>query len=271
MNKPTIGKLLFPVFLLATAGASAQTDPYVVNIPLSQPGEPIVLDIDIMSAHIEVIGEDRTDAEFEISANDSGRKIVTPSGTKTLTGGTFAFDIEEDDNEISVDTDHLAEKVIITARVPRRADLSLSTVNDGEIIVSNITGTLELENVNGPITARGINGSVIAESVNDTVDIAFSALAGEGAMSMTSVGGNLIVRMPGNAGAELHLDSTQGEIVSDFEVEVLPSKPIVERDDRGDGTSVRVENTIVARVNGGGPVIRLETLNGDISILKTDR
>jgi hypothetical protein len=88
---------------------------------------------------------------------------------------------------------------------------------------------------------------------------------------MTSVGGNLIVRMPGNAGAELHLDSTQGEIVSDFEVEVLPSKPIVERDDRGDGTSVRVENTIVARVNGGGPVIRLETLNGDISILKTGR
>jgi hypothetical protein len=34
---------------------------------------------------------------------------------------------------------------------------------------------------------------------------------------------------------------------------------------------VRVENTIVARVNGGGPVIRLETLNGDISILEAGR
>jgi hypothetical protein len=32
--------------------------------------------------------------------------------------------------------------------------------------------------------------------------------------------------------------------------------------------SVRLENTIVANVNGGGPVIRLKTLSGDINIRK---
>ena len=44
------------------------------------------------------------------------------------------------------------------------------------------------------------------------------------------------------------------------------SEPVVERrEDRG-GVAVRVESVIVANVNGGGPVIRLETYNGDISI-----
>ncbi len=268
MKMYTLRNFLALASLLAAAGAAAQTDPYVVNIPLSRPGEPIVLAIEILSARIEVIGEDRTDAEFEITANDSGRKIVTPSGTKALSGGTFSFDIEEEDNEISVETDHRVDQVSVTARIPRRADLNLSTVNDGEIIVRNITGTLELGNTNGPVTATGISGSVIAESINDNIEIGFASLPREVAMSMESVSGNLIVRLPADAGAELHLDSSQGEILSDFEVEVVPSKPVVERDDSGDGISVRVENTIVARVNGGGPVIRLKTLSGDISILK---
>ena len=267
MKMYTIRIYLALASLLTAAGAAAQTAPYVVNIPLSRPGEPIVLEIGILSARIEVIGEDRTDAEFEITAGESGRKIVTPSGTKALSGGTFAFDIEEDDNEISVETDHRVEQVSVTARVPRRADLNLSTVNDGEIIVRNITGTLELGNTNGPVTATGISGSVIAESINDNIEIGFASLPRDVAMSMESVSGNLIIRLPEDAGAELHLDSSEGEILSDFEVEVVPSKPVVERDDSGDGVSVRVENTIVARVNGGGPVIRLKTLSGDISIL----
>ena len=253
---------------LGAASAAAQGSPQVINIPLSRPGEPIALEIDVMSARIEVIGEDRDDAVFEITAADTGRKIVTPSGTKTLQGGSFAFEIEEKDNEISFESDWRVDRAQITARVPRRADLYLSTVNDGEIIVRNITGTLELENTNGPITASGISGSVIAESVSDDIDIGFNAVAADSAMSMESVSGNLTVRMPASTGAQFYLDSAQGEILSDFEVEVLPTKPVVERDDRKSGVSVRVENTIVANVNGGGPVIRMKTLSGDISLRK---
>lgn len=257
--------------LLAAASAAAQTAPQVVTVPLSKPGQPVILEIGILSARIEVLGEERNDAEFTMSGGESSRQIVTPSGTRTLAGGAFAFEIEEENNEISVETDHRMAKVSIEARVPRRADLSLSTVNDGEIIVRNVTGSLELGNTNGPITASGIAGAVIAETINDTIDIGFAALPAEGIISMESMNGDLVVRLPADAGAELHLDSSEGEILSDFEVDVLPSQPVIEREEDGDGgVSVRVENSIVARVNGGGPVIRLKTLNGDISILSTE-
>ncbi len=57
---------LVVVLVLFAAQAFAQTQPGVINIPLTRPSEPIELDISIMSAHIEVIGEDREDATFEV-------------------------------------------------------------------------------------------------------------------------------------------------------------------------------------------------------------
>ncbi|MGD9020216.1 MAG: hypothetical protein PVF46_00335, partial [Lysobacterales bacterium] len=136
----------------------------------------------------------------------------------------------------------------------------------GEIIVSNVTGSLVLENVNGPITASHINGSVIAEAVNRDIDVSFDSLDTSRAMSFSSVNGNLVLGLPEGAGAELHIDSAEGEIYSDFEVEVKPTSPEVSREDGPGGVEINVKSVIVAEVNGGGPVIKLKTLNGNIEV-----
>jgi len=257
--------------LLATASvAPAQTEPQLINVPLSRPGEPVSLEISIVSAHIEVIGEDRQDAQFEVSVIEGSRKIITPSGTKNLSIGAYSVDIEERDNRISLDTDWRANSVRVVARIPRQADLKLETVNDGEIRVENISGSLNLQNTNGPITATGISGSVIAESVNDTISVNFDQVEGSGAMSFVSVNGDLILGLPEGTGAELHIDSAEGEITSDFEVDVVPSKPVVTRDQKRGGVEVKVESVIVAKLGGGGTVFKLKTLNGDIDIRKSD-
>ena len=257
------------LLMLSGMHVSAQSEPQIINIPLSNPGEPVTLDISIRSARIEVIGEDREDAEFAVTADTGDRKLVTPSGTQALTGGAYSLEVDENDNYISVDTDGRANKINIVARIPRRADLELSTVNDGEILVSNITGNLQLENTNGPITASNISGSVIADAVNDTIDVSFVSIDANNPMSLSSINGDLIFGLPTSAGAQFHLDSARGEIYSDFEVEVQASEPVIERrDDRG-GVEVRIENSIVVNINGGGPVVQLKTLNGDIQILRT--
>jgi hypothetical protein len=254
--------------LLLTSAATLAQQPQIINIPLSRPGEPVLLEIGIQSAYIEVIGEDRDDASFEVTIEDGNRRIVTPSGTQSLKGGGYTLEVEEDDNEISIDTDWRANKVRIVARIPRRADLDLSTVNDGEIVVRDITGNLEVSNVDGPITILNLSGSVIAESVNDTINVGFARIDDGSANSLESINGDLYVTLPVNAGAQFSLDTAQGEIYSDFEVDVQPTKPTVERNDGGDGVSVRIESVIIAKVNGGGPVIRTKTLHGDIHIQK---
>ena len=172
--KLSIQRATFALALLSLAAPVVAQQPQVIDVPLSRPGDPIYLEIGIQSARIEVIGEDRENANFEVTVADGDRKIITPSGTQSLKGGGYTLEVEEDDNEISFDMDWRANKVDVVARVPRQADVELSTINGGEIIVSNLIGNLELYNTNGPITATNISGSVIAESVNDNIEISFT-------------------------------------------------------------------------------------------------
>jgi hypothetical protein len=271
MNKHLLRSSIAIGLMLCAGAAFSQNKAELINVPLSRPGEPLTLDIDVLSARIEVIGEDRKDAQFSITMAGGERKIKTPSGMKTLAGGGGALSVEEDDNVISVDSDARMSKVEIVARIPRRADLDLSTVNNGEIIVRDVTGALQLENVNGPITATNINGSVIAESVNEAIKIAFSGVSTSGATSLSSLNGDITVSLPLNAGVEVRVDNAQGQIESEFEMDVKPSKPVIERNEGREGVSVRVEDVIVATINGGGPVIKMKTLKGNIRIGKAGK
>ena len=49
----------------------------------------------------------------------------------------------------------------------------------------------------------------------------------------------------------------------------MPSKPVMSREDSRHGVEVSVESVIIAKVNGGGTVIKLKTLNGNINIAKS--
>jgi hypothetical protein len=134
--------------------APVQQQPETITIPLSRPGDPMALDIDILSARIEVIGEERKDVVLAVTLSSGQRKIVTPSGPKMLAGGGSGLEVSERDNRVSIESSTPpTNRITVVARVPRRAALNLSTVNEGEIIVRDIVGDLELENINGPITA----------------------------------------------------------------------------------------------------------------------
>ena len=252
----------------APAAAPAQSQPETINVPLSRPGEPMSMSIDILSARIEVIGEERKDVALTVTLSGGRRKIVMPSGTKTLSGGGSGLEISERDNRVSIESEGGPNPMTIVVRVPRRADLNLSTTNNGDIMVRNVVGDLQLENINGPITATNITGSVIAETVNTPITVGLTAVAAGGATSLSTLNGDVTLTLPANAKAELHLDSARGEIVSDFELDVKPSKPVIERTQGRGGVSVRMEDVIVATVNGGGPAIRVKTLNGGIKIAK---
>jgi hypothetical protein len=271
---PRTAIVLAAVFGAAAAPGQNQatiprSQPEAITVPLSRPGELMTMRIDILTARIEVIGEERKDVELTVTLHGGRRKIVTPSGTKTLTGGGSGLEVTERDNRISIDSDAGPNPMTIVARVPRRANLKLSTTNDGEIIVRNIVGDLQLENINGPITATNITGSVIAETVNTPISVGLTAVSAGGATSLSSLNGDVTLTLPAAAKAEMHLDSARGEIVSDFELDVKPTKPVVERTQGRGGVSVRMEDIIVATVNGGGPVIRVKTLNGNIKLAKS--
>jgi hypothetical protein len=254
--------------MLSSGVALAQGKPEIITLPITRPADPVTLNIDLISAKIEVIGEERKDAQIAITMASGERKIKTPSGLKTLSGGGGALSVAEEDNVITVDSEMPMAKVQLVVRVPRRANLTLSTANDSEIAVRDVAGTLQLTNINGPVTAMNINGSVIAESINDAINVGLAGINANEATSLSSLNGDLTLSLPANARAELRIDNSDGQIESDFELDVKPSKPSVVRNEGRRGVSVRVEDAIVATINGGGPIIKLKTLNGTIKIAK---
>ncbi|MEL7311303.1 MAG: DUF4097 family beta strand repeat-containing protein [Pseudomonadota bacterium] len=245
----------------------AQSSP--ITIELSQPDQPMTLKVGILSADIVVIGEARGDVELVVEGGESERRIVTPSGSKAITGGSYRLSATEDNNVVEVGSDWRNSTLQVVIRVPEAANVELWTTNNGTILVRGISGEMQLQNTNGPVTVEAASGPVIAESVNDDISVSFSDLNDIGATSLTSVNGSLTIGLPESASAEVHLDTARGDITSDFEIDIQPSAPKVSRtEDRGT-IEVSVENAIIANVNGGGPVIRMKTLNGDIQINRT--
>ena len=147
------------VLMLGAGIAAGQENPQVINVPLSNPGEPMTLEISILSAHIEVSGENREDVEFAVSAEEGTRKIITPSGTQHVKGAAYTLEVEEDDNHVSIDTGWGRNKITIIARIPRDANLDLSTTNDGEDMEASVVfvnGAIYTVDADSPWASAGL-------------------------------------------------------------------------------------------------------------------
>ena len=83
---------------------------------------------------------------------------------------------------------------------------------------------------------------------------------------METVNGELTLSIPSNLGVQVHMDTSHGALYSDFEVDVLPRAPTIIRNSDGSGSEIRVESVIIANVNAGVPIVRMNTLNGDLQI-----
>lgn len=257
---------LIAALLMAVIAPPANAQASPITIELSQPNRPMTLEVGILSAKIIVIGERRNNVELEVDGRENGRKIITPSGPKAVPNGSYRVSASEDNNEVEISSEWNRSQLELVIRVPQTANLNLWTTNDGTIEVRGVTGEMQLENTNGPITVAGAASAVIAESINEDIEIGFSDLKGVAASSLATVNGDLAIVLPARPAVELHIDTARGEITSDFEIEVVPSEPRVSRSQENGTIEIGVENLIIAKIGGGGPVIRMKTLNGDIEI-----
>jgi DUF4097 and DUF4098 domain-containing protein YvlB len=134
-------------------------------------------------------------------------------------------------------------------RVPPGTRASFSTVNGG-VELRGVSGEIKAETTNGGITAREVAGSIEASTTNGGMDIDMAQL-GEGGARLECTNGGIRLRLPPDAKASISATVTNGGI------------------DTGGLTLETTESTrrrLEARLNGGGPQIRIEGTNGGIRI-----
>ena len=153
-------------------------------------------------------------------------------------------------------------------KVPYQLNLNVSTVNNGKVLVQDVTGPLNAGNVNGPIMLLNVKGTTQARTVNGNVEAAYAANP-PGASSYHTINGQIKVKYPASFAADLHFKSMHGELYTDFpNVEMLPAQVTKNQQGHGDGTVYKLIKDTAVRIGKGGPDFRFETLNGDVTITK---
>jgi len=149
-------------------------------------------------------------------------------------------------------------------KVPRGCDLELSTVNNGDIRVENVSGKFDVENVNGKVEMNGVAGSGRAHTINGGVTVQFSRNP-EADSSFGSINGNVDVAFRPGLSADCWFKTFNGSAYTDFQVQPLP-QPAAEKERQGARFVYKSNRFAGVRIGKGGPQIKFDTLNGNIHV-----
>jgi DUF4097 and DUF4098 domain-containing protein YvlB len=237
------------------------------------------LEVDNVWGSIEVIADTTDKVELTVARTneaeskeklEKAKKEVTLDITqeegalKLYVNGPFRCQC--DDCRHSRDDEGYRVKMDFKVHVPRDIDIKVKTVNEGHVKVSNINGSFVVRNVNGDIEMDNVAGSGTARTVNGPVIVSFRQNPHENSEFKT-VNGSIELRFAHDLSADFRFKTFNGGIYSDFPVTTLPVHAIQE-ERRGGKMVYRADRFTGARVNGGGPEIQIENLNGDIRILE---
>ncbi|MDH4217571.1 MAG: DUF4097 family beta strand repeat-containing protein [Candidatus Aminicenantes bacterium] len=152
-------------------------------------------------------------------------------------------------------------------KVPRKINIFLKTVTDGDIRVTNIEGEFEVKNVNGKITMNEVSGSGIAHTVNGEIKVLFSKNP-DSDCSFKTINGDIEVAFVKNLSADFQLKTFNGDAYSDFPVSYLPVRSSATETRKNGKYVYKSDRSVGIRVGSGGLEIKMDTLNGDILINK---
>lgn len=252
-------------YFLVFGSAVAQNQ---LAVPLTHPGEPGILEVELVNGSIYI--ESHQGDEVIVKIDGDGRKVTqqpTSGGMRKITGPSVGLEITEENNRVEVDTEMPGNRITLNILVPRNFSIEASTVNQGDIGVKNIDGELELSNVNGSITAESIRGAVVANTVNGDIRVQLKSVNENTPMAYSSLNGDIRVSMPENVAITVMMKSFQGDIYTDFDMDLDVTEKTSERNRRG-VYKVELNRSMRGKINGGGPEVSFKTHNGDIYIQK---
>jgi DUF4097 and DUF4098 domain-containing protein YvlB len=285
MNKQTkqfssiSGQLALAAIAAVTLGlgagntlAQGQSQSGVDRIPvtLSDPSRPARVKVSMVNGGITVKGYDGKEVVVEAHVRNR-ENSRDEGGPKRLAISTTGLSVEEENNEVNINTESYMHPIDVTVSVPAHTSLKLSAVNDGDIVVTGVDGELDVNDVNGSVTLNNISGSAVAHALNGHLHATFVRVDPQKAMAFSSLNGDIDVTFPADLKANVSIRSDRGDVFSDFDVQLkaAASQPVVE-DSRGKGGKyrVKIDKTVHGTINGGGPEIQFRNFQGQIYIRK---
>lgn len=260
--------VLLSVITFNTVSAQNEIKEQLV-VPLTDPSKPGSLKVGLIHGSIKVVGyagkEVVIDAESVLpqrkeksDESSQGMKRITPRGGLELSA-------EENNNRVEVKSQTVRQPVNLTIKVPQNFSMKVSTINNGEILIENVSGDLEVNNINGGIVLNNISGSAVANTTNGPIKANFKSVSNS-PMAFTTLNGTVDVTFPASAKFNVKVKSDRGEVYSDFDIDVDKTAPKTNKTSQNGMYKVNIEDWIQGKVNGGGSEIMMKNMHGNIYV-----
>lgn len=241
-----------------TAGGDISTDDIGGDVTLKTAGGDIRLGVAGGNAVVMTAGGDISAKSVAgtLEAKTSGGDINVGDVGSELRATTAGGDIElgNVDGAAYVGTaggDVILGKVAGTVEAKTAGgDIKLSSAN-GKVMAKTAGGDLDLRNVTGSIEGKTAGGDIVAEL----------SPTGSDPSELTTAGGDIQVYIP--TGAQVQI---QARIKIQGNWERRSEEHGIYRNSQKVGQKKASTDEITATLGSSGPVIRLETVNGDIRI-----
>lgn len=257
--------LILSVFL---AGLISAQNSQELVVPLSNANESGVLDVNILYGSIKVVGSTAKDVIITVSSEQKKVEDKSKNGLKRIPNNSFGLTVKEENNHVKVKTDFNKKNIILEIKVPQNFGLKLRAVNDGDIEVENVNGEMEINHVNGEITLTDVSGSAMVNTMNGDIKVNFKDVTKNTPMAFTTFNGDVDVTFPEDFKASVKMQSSMGEIYTDFDMVMKKSTPKEEKNAEEGVYKISIEEWVNGDINGGGPEMTLKNFQGDIIIRK---
>lgn len=191
----------------------------------------------------EVYGGGMDNSGIGLNIQESGKLIIVSGATKRSEEATYVFHVP--------------------ASVNMKVDYS-SPFGYDEIEVNGFSNELEVTTLNEGIALENVTGPMTIHTINGDINLDFTTLNQQSPSSISSINGEMEVKLPASTPVDLKFSCMHGEIYTDLDIE-LEKK---DEPKKGEWVNIGGNSNSKGTMNGGGVELTLSTINGSIYLRK---
>jgi hypothetical protein len=248
-----------------------------INVSFSDPSKPGLVEAYVETGSLTVKGYNGKDVVIESKIQDGQTRTIEQDeipekakGMKRITANQTGLVVEEENNEMKIYVAGHDNEVDLVIQVPFQTSLKLHNHEGGNMLVENVTGEIEASNNDGDLTLKNISGSAVAHAYDGELIVTFDKIDPGKPMSFSAYDGDIDVTFPSTVKATVMIKTNEGEVYSDFEIDLRATPKKQVKDDRSTGGRYRISfgEYVTGAINGGGPEIQFVSYDGNVYIRK---
>ncbi|NNF35684.1 MAG: DUF4097 family beta strand repeat protein [Saprospiraceae bacterium] len=260
-------KIYICLLMLLTISLGAQeTTEETHTIPLSNPGQAGMLEVDIQNGNITVETHSGQDVIVTLTGHNGKEKEKDDTnkyGLKKVSNNVMETEITEENNYVEIDGGYKG-RMDVHVMVPENFSLELDSHHNSDIMVKNVKGTIEANSHHGEITMENISGSVVADTHHGAIKVDFASIDNDKPMAFSTYHGNVEVTLPASSSFNPKVKSSRGDVYTDFEIDLRP----VSSEGKNKGKYKIGGGWLQGKVGSGGQEMMMNSYHGDIIIRK---